>query len=127
MPRRADQRLSDIAEAAKAIVGYVAGMDERAFQGDRKTLDAVLRNLTVIGEAARHVPDDFRERFPSVPWVEMGDMRNVVVHEYFGVDVGILWLTVRRDVPELLAALEPVLAAIASEREARGDTRPDRD
>lgn len=127
MPRRADQRLSDIAEAAKAIVGYVAGMDERSFQGDRKTLDAVLRNLTVIGEAARHVPDDFRERFPSVPWVEMGDMRNVVVHEYFGVDVGILWLTVRRDVPELLAALEPVLAAIASEREARGDTRPDRD
>ncbi len=127
MPRRADQRLSDIAEAAKAIVGYVAGMDERAFQGDRKTLDAVLRNLTVIGEAARHVPDDFRERFPSVPWVEMGDMRNVVVHEYFGVDVGILWLTVRRDVPELLAALEPVLVAIASEREARGDTRPDRD
>ena len=90
-------------------------MDESTFRADRRTLDAVLRNLTVIGEAARHTPEGFRARFPDVPWLEMADMRNVVVHEYFGVDAGILWLTATRDVPNLEAVLETVKAVAASE------------
>ena len=114
-PRNPLQRVRDILDAARAIRSFVEGMDESAFRVDRRTLDAILRNLTVIGEAARHVPEDFRARFREVPWLEMADMRNVVVHEYFGVDVEILWQTATRDVPELEALLNVVVTGIASE------------
>lgn len=116
MPRRDPlQRVHDIIESTRAIRSFVEGMNEAAFRDDRRTIDAVLRNVTVIGEAARNVPEDFRSRFPAVPWQEMADMRNVVVHEYFGVDTGILWHTVTRDVPDLQTALENVLAGIGGD------------
>lgn len=121
-PRDPLRRVRDILDAAGAIRSYVEGMDESAFRSDRRTLDAVLRNLTVIGEAARNVPEEFRARFPEVPWLEMSDMRNVVVHEYFGVDVGILWQTVTKDVAELEAALGTVVSDLGRETEARDDS-----
>lgn len=114
-PRDPLQRVLDILDATRAIRSFVEGMDESAFRGDRKTLDAILRNLTVIGEAARHVPEGIRARFREVPWLEMADMRNVVVHEYFGVDVEILWQTATRDVPELEALINAVVTGIAPE------------
>ena len=116
-PRSVLQRVRDILDAARAIRSFVEGMDESAFRADRRTLDAVLRNLAVIGEAARHVPDEFRARFRGVPRLEMADMRNIVVHEYFGVDAEILWHTATKDVPELVAALEGVVAEMDDESE----------
>jgi len=72
-------------------------------------VDAVLRNLTVIGEAARHVPDEVVATHPDLPWSEMRDMRNIVVHEYFGVDPAIIWRTIREDLPPLVPQLESLL------------------
>ena len=108
-PRDWRIRVEDIIEAASAIAGYVQGLTYEAFAEDRKTVDAVVRNLEVIGEAARHVPEDVRARFPALPWADMSDMRNVLIHEYFGVDLTILWKTTSVDLPAVLPALKRVV------------------
>ena len=73
-------------------------------------MDAVIRNITVIGETASHVPPEISDRHPQVPWKEMRDIRNIVIHEYFGVGLNILWETVRNDLPLLVPLLKEVLA-----------------
>jgi len=102
-------RLEDILEALGAIEAYVRGMTYDAFLVDRRTIDAVVRNLEVIGEAARHIPPDVRDRFPDVAWADMSDMRNVLIHQYFGVDLPIVWKTVQSDLPPLAPLLRAVL------------------
>ena len=79
------------------------------FEGDERTVDAVLRNISVIGEAARHVPEEIRERYPSVPWSETRGIRNVVVHEYASVSVPIVCQTVERNLPPLVPMLQEIL------------------
>ena len=73
---------------------------------DEKTIDSVIRNLEIIGEAARSIPDDFKVQHPDIPWDEMIGMRNKVIHEYFGVDHEIVWKTVTDDLPTLKKMLE---------------------
>jgi uncharacterized protein with HEPN domain len=79
------------------------------FKVDRKTLDAVLRNLIVIGEAANHMPEEVISAHPDIPWRDMGDMRNFVVHEYFGVSERIILDTVQNDLPKLVPLLQALL------------------
>lgn len=109
-PRRWLARVRDMLAAAEAICEYTAGMTAETFAADRRTVDAVIRNIEVLGEAARHVPDEHRARFPDVPWQDVADMRNVLVHEYFGIDLDILWQTVTRDVEALLPRLHAIVA-----------------
>ena len=84
-------------------------MDLASFLADEKTVDAVLFCYGVIGEAARHVPDDIVAANPHVPWSEMRAMRNVIVHEYFGVTHETLWKTAREDIPALVERLRQLL------------------
>jgi uncharacterized protein with HEPN domain len=100
------QYLDDIRSSCLKIVRFTEGMSMADFVADEKTYDAVLRNLEVIGEAAKHVPDAVRETIPSVPWRKVSGLRDIVAHAYFGVDDNIVWDVVRNKVPELLAALE---------------------
>jgi uncharacterized protein with HEPN domain len=87
-------------------------MSYEAFLGNRLVIDAVVRNLEVIGEAARHIPDDVQTRFPDVPWVEMKGMRNILIHEYFGVSLEIVWKTVRENLPPVEPMLRKVLKQV---------------
>jgi uncharacterized protein with HEPN domain len=110
MPRRAwTGRVEDILDAAAAIADYTEGMTFDTFTADRHTVDAVVRNVGIIGEAARHVPEDIRQRYPAVPWAKMYDMRNVVVHDYPGVDLTIVWEVVRNYLPPLVPVLREIL------------------
>ena len=102
-------RISDILEAMAAIQDYTAGMDLNKFSKDRKTVDAVIRNFTIIGEATNRIPEQVINENPEIPWREMGDMRNIVVHEYFGVSDKILWETIQTDLPPLVPLLEKLL------------------
>jgi uncharacterized protein with HEPN domain len=104
-------RVRDILAAVEAIAAYTEGMDYDAFVADRRTVDAVVRNLATMGESVRWIPDPIQDRWPDVPWQGLRGVRNVVVHEYFGVDERILWQTVIGDLPPLVAKLESVLAA----------------
>jgi uncharacterized protein with HEPN domain len=102
-------RITDILQAIIEILELTEGMTVAQFSRDTRTVKAVLYNFAVIGEAARHVPIEVREAWPAVPWREMGDMRNVVIHEYFGVDPEILWETIRQELSPLTPQLKEIL------------------
>lgn len=106
-------RVRDIVAGVRAAIDYTEGMAYEDFVADRRTRDAVIRNLMTMGEAVRWIPGPIRKAHPEVPWSTMRGVRNVVVHEYFGVDDRILWHTVLHDLPPLVPALEAVLAAEA--------------
>ena len=82
---------------------------ELFFSGAPKTIDAVIRNFTIIGEAARHIPDEIVQSHPEIPWREMADLRNTIVHEYFGVSEKIIWETIQTDLPGLLSSLRKIV------------------
>ncbi len=110
MPRRDwEIRIRDILDAARKVIEHVKELDFDAFAADDWTVDAVLRNFTVIGEAARHVPDAICQKYPHVPWQDMRDMRNIVVHEYFRIDLTVVWNTIQEDLPALIPRLKEVL------------------
>ena len=99
-------RIEDILEAISAIEEYTAGMDFSSWDKDRKTIDAVIRNFEIIGEAATHVPDEVQESFSEVPWAKMKGIRNLLIHEYFGVDNEVVWETIKNDLGALKEKLE---------------------
>ena len=98
-PRSWRLRISDILEALDAARECVEGQDEASLAEDRIRRLALISALTIIGEAASRLPAALVEEHPEVPWAEMRAMRNVVVHEYFGVDVEALWQTATVDLP----------------------------
>lgn len=102
-------RVEDILEAISKIERYTANMSFEDFLADDKSSDAVVRNLEIIGEAARNIPEDICLRFPSVPWDKMRGMRNMLAHEYFGVSLQIIWQTVKDDLPPLVTPLQEIL------------------
>jgi uncharacterized protein with HEPN domain len=108
-PRSWEFRIADIISAVQNVLTYTAGMTYADFTADRKTVDAVIRNLIIIGEATSHIPDEVSDAHPEIPWRDMRGMRNLVVHEYFGVSDKILWDTVQVDLPSLPALLKRVL------------------
>ena len=108
-PREWLFRLEDIVESSALIAEYVQGMSYANWVKDRKTIDAVVRNLQIIGEAANHVPEDVRSRYNDVPWVQLRGMRNILIHEYFGVDTDILWRAVTEDVPRLREQIQKII------------------
>ena len=99
-------RIDDIAVAIDKIERYTVNMTLADFQADERTVDAVLRNFEVIGEAAGNVPEHVTKANPDIPWAKMRALRNVVAHAYFGVNLPIIWETIVRRLPELRAALE---------------------
>jgi len=93
--------IEDILESIKNIEEYVRGMDKEKFLGDNKTQDAVLRKLEVIGEAVKNIPDEVKEKYPEISWKRIAGMRDIIIHEYFGVNLKRVWKTVEDDLPEL--------------------------
>ena len=83
--------LEDILTAIKRIFEYIEGYTFINFKQDYKTVDAVIRNFEIIGEAAKSLPKDIKDQYPEVPWSEMYLLRNKISHEYFGVDYEIIW------------------------------------
>lgn len=118
--RESDFRVyvQDILEAIKRIDNYLEGLTFNEFLKDKKTVDAVIRNFAVIGEAAKHIPVSLKRKHPEVAWKRMAGMRDKVIHEYFGVDLHILWDTAKIDLP----ASKPLLEQLLKEK-----SQPNRD
>lgn len=101
--------VEDILESIELIETYVEGMQFEDFQVDRKTIDAVVRNFEIIGEASRNVPEEIRNRYPDIDWKGMIGLRNRIAHEYFGLDVSIIWFIIKQELTLLKAKVEKVL------------------
>src|SRR3989304_9161226 len=95
MPRDYKVYLDDILEAPTKSRDYTKGLTLEGLKGDAKTLDAVVRNLEIIGEAAKKVPEEIRRGCPDVEWKRIAGLRDMLIHEYFGIDVNIGWGTSR--------------------------------
>lgn len=98
--------LVDILQAAKAILRFVEGVNKGQFLANEEKYEAVNRKFEIIGEAARHLSVEAREKFPDVPWELMTTMRNILIHDYTDIDLHIVWDTIQEDLPFLIARLE---------------------
>lgn len=89
--REKELLLEDILECINRVFEYTEGMEFEDFFKDQKTIDAVIRNIEIIGEASSQMPKDFKKKNTQVPWVDIVDMRNKIIHEYFGIDLILVW------------------------------------
>jgi len=96
----------DLMDFCRQILGYTQGMNRAAFESNRLVCDATLRNLELIGEAAKHIPDSIRSQLPEIPWPDLIGARNIFAHAYFGVDQDLVWHTVVNEIPDKLNALK---------------------
>ena len=107
--RDPEASLVDIVTYARRARGYLEGVSAEEFAVSPGIQDQVIRCLTVIGEAARRTPAPVQAGYPRIPWAQMIGMRNRLAHEYDGVDTDTVWLTVTRDLPGILAELDPTI------------------
>lgn len=104
--------LQDILEAAEAGIEFTSGMSHDDLVADRKTAFAVIRALEIIGEATKMVPTPIRESYPEIPWRAMAGMRDKLIHNYFGVDLDVVWETVVHALPETETKIRALLSEL---------------
>jgi uncharacterized protein with HEPN domain len=104
--------LYDILECIEKIEKYTKDMNFEDFVKNDLVADAVIRNLEIIGEAVKNIPEDIRSKYPDIPWKKIVGFRNIVIHGYFGVDLNIVWTVVRKHLKELKPKIESILKEI---------------
>lgn len=108
--------LEDILQSMKRVEEYVSGLDFKNFKQDYKTVDAVIRNFEVIGEASKNLTADIKSKYPNVPWDQMYRLRNRISHEYFGVDYDIIWDISKNHLPKNKIDIQTALEAERTRR-----------
>jgi len=101
--------VEDILTAINEIDDFVKGVTFEDFRKDKKTTNAVIRSMEVIGEAAKNIPKTLREKYKSVPWTKMAGMRNKLIHEYASVDLEIVWQAIKEDFPSVKQLIAEIL------------------
>ncbi len=100
--------LRDIITYIERIETYVGGLGRKDFFADQKTMDAVMRNLEIIGEAAKKLPENIKEKYPNVAWRKLAGLRDILIHHYFGIDEDIIWDVLASKIPEVKAELKKI-------------------
>lgn len=113
--------ISDLLNAINEIEEFIAGMDFQAFSTDKKTTNAVIRSLEVMGEAAKQIPSDMRKKYPKVPWKRIAGMRDKLIHQYWGVDLEIVWTVITEEIPPVKPLIENVFNDLENTAEGQKD------
>ncbi|HLA05751.1 MAG TPA: DUF86 domain-containing protein [Syntrophales bacterium] len=111
MSRDESLYLADIQESCEKVLKYTTGMKYKDFVHNDLYFDAVLRNLEIIGEAVKNISEETRQKYPDVKWRKIGGFRDIVAHEYFGVNDETVWDIVENEIPALLAIVKTMLGA----------------
>ncbi len=102
MSKRSDKEfILDMLTACERIINYTRNMDFEDFENNDLVLDAVVRNIEILGEATKRISDEFKDKYSEIPWKEIARTRDKIIHFYFGVDVDIIWDIVQADIPDL--------------------------
>lgn len=101
--------LQDIVHSCNKILQFTSGLSQPDLIGDDRTYDAVVRNIEIIGEAAKHVGDNLRRQMPDIEWRRAAGFRDILAHAYFGIDNDILWDVVKNKIPQLAGAIKAFL------------------
>lgn len=101
--------VQDIIDSIRDIESFIKGMDFEEFKKDRKTINAVVRSIEVIGEASKKLPASITVKYPAVPWKKMAGMRDKLIHEYFGIDLEILWKVAKEDIRSIRPFVRQIL------------------
>ena len=101
--------LNDIFESITLIMQYTGTLTIDEFEEEIEKQDSIIRRLEVIGEAVRQVPEEFKKKNPYIPWRDIGDFRNVLVHEYFGLKIDRVWNVIHKDLPKLKEQISHLL------------------
>ena len=110
MPHHDQVYLQHIREAASRIREYVEGIDEATFKKSHIVQDAVIRQIEIIGEAAKNLSPNFRNSHPQIPWRDLAGMRDKLIHGYFGVDLDRVWITAQEEIPAVDSQIAALLA-----------------
>lgn len=110
MPER-DWKLfiDDIKTSINKIINYSKNLSYDKFLDDEKTIDAVVRNLEIIGEAAKKIPDNIKDKYQEIEWKKISGLRDIVIHNYFGINEGIIWDVVTNKIPELNNQIDQII------------------
>jgi len=101
--------LQDMLDNAKRAIQFTKGMSFESFSRDDKTVYAVIRAVEVIGEAARNVPEKVRSKYSEIPWRDIAGMRDKLIHQYFGINMQVVWQTIHEDLPMLIDTLQEII------------------
>ena len=112
MPHDDRVYLQHIRDAAERIRGYVSGLDEAGFKKNELVQDGVIRQIEIMGEATKRLSAKTKELQPDIPWRDIAGMRDKLLHDYFGVDIERVWLTVTDDLPELASKITALLSRL---------------
>ncbi len=112
--RDATVYLYDILESCDRIIEYCQGISESDFYDSQEKQDAVFRRIQIIGDASKHIPENIRVKYQHIPWKKIAGMRDIVVHEYFGVTLAMVWRVVIKDIPVLQEQIAEVIESFQS-------------
>lgn len=109
MPRDYNVYLEDILEAIRKIRDYTSGLSCKDLESNEQVFDAVNRNLEIVGEAVKNIPEDIRSRQPDVEWKKIAGLRDILIHQYFGIDTEIIWDIVQNKIPVLEQQIRKII------------------
>ncbi len=107
--RKPNVYLQDILESIEYIQRFLDGVSEEEFYKNVEKQDAVLRRLEIIGEGVKHLPEEIRKKHPDVPWRQIAGMRDIIIHEYFGVTLEMIWVVATEDIVDLKENVKKII------------------